>query len=891
MIEETLLHFATASNPLKKKDEKTGKAQSWRKQSMLWRDFVELMRKTVVRPPYTRAEYNRLDTKQQDRIKNVAGYVGAELSGSGERKLESVLARHIITLDADKVDCDLPTIFREKFPDLAAVIYSTISHSEVQSKFRIVIPLSEGLTALDYNFLSRHLANELGIEQFDKVSFRAAQFMYVGTTLRGEPHIFNVYEGELFDVDDIAILYGDATSEIPPMLSSESPDAIMEGNSSKGDPTEKKGRIGAFCRTFDLHDAIDTFLSDVYEPSGYDISRYKLIGSQSIAGLQIFPDGYCMSRHENNDPAANGHTHNAFDLVRLHLFTEAWLDDEQNCNYGATGKSFKMMTDFIYEDPRCKDAEKEYRSVKRGEAAERKEVGLSVFRQEVIGLDPSYSFTPDETEDIEHEEVDPEDEDILGDIDGAIKKSKTVKIDSISDSEDWLDTLTTTKHGFESTAMNLSIIFECHPIFRGLFGFDLMRGVPVFRYRPEWRSVSDFASRGSDEVVNNTNDTAAIQIAMQGEELLERPKFSMETIKTALQDLRNTVPFHPIKDYLQALEWDKVERLDTLIIDRIGAPDDAKGLNRAMTRKMFIAACARAMNAGCEFHQMLILKGKQGIGKSSLLKRFSRGYFQDKLDLKTTKNGMKTICENIKGMWFVEVAELDGLNRDTMNAMKAFVSSAEDTYRASYGAELTKQKKSCVFFGTTNTDTFLADDDNRRFWVMEVGLNEVDESLIPWRMTDEEVAQIWAEAFYYYTQGESLALSEELTKLAGDNSNSYRTRHSYEDLMDEIFNMDVPDNWYKMDAQGMVSFMDGVFADSGIGMERVIVKRSYITAKEICDIVNWKEGNKALHPFAARDYLKAKKGLTKNFDFNSGKTLEVRKFGTLGAIRTWYAFK
>jgi hypothetical protein len=35
----------------------------------------------------------------------------------------------------------------------------------------------------------------------------------------------------------------------------------------QGDPHEKPGMVGAFCRTYSIPEAIETFLEDRYEPS------------------------------------------------------------------------------------------------------------------------------------------------------------------------------------------------------------------------------------------------------------------------------------------------------------------------------------------------------------------------------------------------------------------------------------------------------------------------------------------------------------------------------------------------------------------------------------------------------------------------------------------------
>lgn len=81
---------------------------------------------------------------------------------------------------------------------------------------------------------------------------------------------------------------------------------------------------------------------------------------------------------------------------------------------------------------------------------------------------------------------------------------------------------------------------------------------------------------------------------------------------------------------------------------------------RAVTRKAFTAAVARAMEPGCKYDTMLILTGLQGIGKSTLLDRMSKGWFNDGI---RTFEG-KEASELLQGVWLVEIGELDCFQTD-----------------------------------------------------------------------------------------------------------------------------------------------------------------------------------------------------------------------------------
>ena len=86
---------------------------------------------------------------------------------------------------------------------------------------------------------------------------------------------------------------------------------------------------------------------------------------------------------------------------------------------------------------------------------------------------------------------------------------------------------------------------------------------------------------------------------------------------------------HPVKEYLQGLEWDGKPRADTLFIDYLGAEDCA--YTREVTRKALIGAVARIMEPGCKHDHMLVLVGPQGCRKSTTLAKLGKSWFSDSL--------------------------------------------------------------------------------------------------------------------------------------------------------------------------------------------------------------------------------------------------------------------
>lgn len=195
--------------------------------------------------------------------------------------------------------------------------------------------------------------------------------------------------------------------------------------------------------------------------------------------------------------------------------------------------------------------------------------------------------------------------------------------------------------------------------------------------------------------------------------------------------------YHPVLDYLAALQWDGIPRLDGWLVEYAGAADTA--LNRAFGRKSLCAAVRRVKKPGCKFDHVPVLQGTQDLGKSSLIRALcpNPAWFTDQA--KVGADAKETI-ERTSGAWLVELAELDGAGRREANAVKSFITTVTDKARPAYARYAVERARQFVLFGTTNETAFLNDmTGNRRWWPVAVTRCDVA-GLIGNR------DQLWAEA-------------------------------------------------------------------------------------------------------------------------------------------------
>ena len=346
--------------------------------------------------------------------------------------------------------------------------------------------------------------------------------------------------------------------------------------------------------------------------------------------------------------------------------------------------------------------------------------------------------------------------------------------------------------GILPTIDNIRIILDNDPLLKGKFALNDFAG------RGEVLGPLPWDSTGKRRMWSDTDNNGLYWYLEKHYKITKRGN-----IDSALDIHASQHRFNEVAEYLNGLSWDGIPRLDTVFIDYLGAEDNA--YTRAVSRKAFTAAVARAMEPGTKFDYMPILCGPQGIGKSTLLDKMSRGWFNDSI---RTFEG-KEASELLQGVWLVEVAELDAFRRTDVSRIKQFLSLRADRYRAAYGRHVQELPRHCVFFGTSNQSDFLQDmTGNRRFWPVDVGIDQHPKTV--WKdLTDDVISQIWAEAKTRWIIGELLYLTGDVEKYAEQIQEEHREENPNESLILEFAAQSVPVDWPKWDLQRRLDFWGG----------------------------------------------------------------------------------
>ena len=215
------------------------------------------------------------------------------------------------------------------------------------------------------------------------------------------------------------------------------------------------------------------------------------------------------------------------------------------------------------------------------------------------------------------------------------------------------------------------------------------------------------------------------------------------TVRDAIYSRAMERKYHPVKDYLESLEWDQKPRLDNWLHTYFGV--EATDYSMSVGRMFLISMIARIYQQGCKVDYTLILEGEQGLMKSAACRTLGGDWFSDTLP--DIGNG-KDVSQHLRGKWLIEIAEMAAMSKTEAAHLKAFLTRTVEQYRPPYGREEIYEPRQCVFIATTNESAYLKDaTGGRRFWPVIV--TKVENDLLA-----QDRDQIFAEALTAYRSGE-----------------------------------------------------------------------------------------------------------------------------------------
>lgn len=325
---------------------------------------------------------------------------------------------------------------------------------------------------------------------------------------------------------------------------------------------------------------------------------------------------------------------------------------------------------------------------------------------------------------------------------------------------------------------NAATILAHHPAWRDVLAFDDFAQKAVAlkcppshgrHYDPE-----NYPHRWGDH-----DDSLAAVWLQRGDPPLD---VDVRVARSAVDVVSRLRRIHPVREYLDALAWDGVGRLDGWLVRYLGAGSGlgAQATDEATSKylaavgaKWMIAAVARIYSPGCKADTVLVLEGEQGLRKSTALKVLGGAWFTDEL----ADVGSKDASVQLQGAWIIELAELDALSKAESAKIKSFFTRTVERYVPKYAKHPLEVPRQCVFAGTVNHGTYLRDETgNRRFWPVRCTKIDID-------ALKADRDQLWAEAVVRFRKGEPWFLDREMEPHAQAEQDARYQRDAWEPVI------------------------------------------------------------------------------------------------------------
>jgi 5S rRNA maturation endonuclease (ribonuclease M5) len=285
-------------------------------------------------------------------------------------------------------------------------------------------------------------------------------------------------------------------------------------------------------------------------------------------------------------------------------------------------------------------------------------------------------------------------EDIQNAIDAATEFMDSTGSTASATVRDWHRDLLTNEKGVPKALLaNAITALQVAPEWASVLGFNEFSLVTLALKAPPWQS-----GIAGNEWTDHEDRLTADWLQHQG--IL----VTVEVAGQAVQAVARDRCFHPVRKYLESLSWDGTKRIDTWLSVYLGAePSD---YSAGVGTRWLLSAVARIYRPGVKADCCLILEGEQGTKKSTALKTLAGNWFTDEI----AELGSKDAAMPTRGVWIIEIAEVDSMNKTEVGKVKGFMSRAVDRFRPPYGKRLIDSPRQCVFGGSVNHKTYLRDE-------------------------------------------------------------------------------------------------------------------------------------------------------------------------------------
>ncbi|MBR0735774.1 hypothetical protein JQ581_02445 [Bradyrhizobium liaoningense] len=250
---------------------------------------------------------------------------------------------------------------------------------------------------------------------------------------------------------------------------------------------------------------------------------------------------------------------------------------------------------------------------------------------------------------------------------------------------------------------------------------------------------------------------------------------SWDFFRASIERIAREYSYDALRDTIDSLKWDGVERLGNWLSKAVGCPDDA--YHRAVGANLIGGLVKRARKPGAKHDETVIFISEEGKAKSTMCKALAlrSEWFIDSVEL---GGRPQDVIPQLKGKQIIELAELAGMSKTETTKLKAFMSRENDNATLKWKEEASDHLRRHIFIATTNEDTPLLSQTGNRRWLPVHIADKID---VEW--VRENIEQIYAEAADWHASGEDFRIPEALWTVAGKHQDAARERTGAEDVL------------------------------------------------------------------------------------------------------------
>jgi predicted P-loop ATPase len=270
-------------------------------------------------------------------------------------------------------------------------------------------------------------------------------------------------------------------------------------------------------------------------------------------------------------------------------------------------------------------------------------------------------------------------------------------------------------------------------------------------------------------------------------------QLSIKRIHEFVNRIANNYISNPVVDYLRNcyMSFDgEMKNIQMLCNALITNEDYDQELKKLLITKWLLNTATIPFNEGnSNIEGILTLQGKQGIGKTRLIRKLIPIYVKTGLELDPSDKDKVYQC--IK-YWVCELGELDSTLKKDLSKLKAFITEQIDEFRRPYGLAPIRYPRKTSFYATVNNSEFLKDETgNRRYWVIPI--EKIDFDIID----KIDIDKLWGEVMYLKEEKlETTYLTQEQIYRLHNSNSEFKVMGQLELGVNTVFDWDIKkDNW------------------------------------------------------------------------------------------------